>query len=118
MKNMLEWTLISECAIPKDVEKLLVEDENAVASYKTFRDSAIFTNKRLIIRDSQGLTGKKTEIYSLPYKSIFMWSTENTGVMDFNSEVELWTRAGHIKIKLAKGVDVRKFDKLIAELVL
>lgn len=118
MKNMLEWTLISECAIPKDVENLLVEGENAIAAYKTFRDSAIFTNKRLIIRDSQGLTGKKTEIYSLPYTSIFMWSTENTGVIDFSSEVELWTRVGHIKIKLSKGVDVRKFDKLIAKLVL
>ena len=117
--KILSWTLISECPIPSDVDDLLVDGEVAVAAYKTFRDSAIFTNKRLIVRDSQGLTGKKVEIYSLPYSSINMWSTENAGkFLDFNAEVELWTRAGHIKINLQKGVDIRKFDKLIANSLL
>jgi hypothetical protein len=97
----------------------MVAGETAVAAYKTFRDSAVFTNKRLIVRDAQGLTGKKVEIYSLPYSSILMWSTENAGkLLDFNSEVELWTKAGHIKVKLSKGVDVRRFDKIIAAALL
>jgi hypothetical protein len=117
--SILAWTLISECPIPNDVNDLLVEGEEAIAAYKTLRDSAIFTNKRLIVRDAQGLTGKKVEIYSLPYSSINMWSTENAGkFLDFNAEVELWTRAGHIKINLHKGVDIRKFDKLIANALL
>lgn len=117
--NILAWTLVTECLIPGDVNDLLVEGEVAVAAYKTFRDSAIFTNKRLIVRDAQGLTGKKVEIYSLPYSSINMWSTENSGkLFDVNAEVELWTRAGHIKINLNKGVDIRKFDKLIANALL
>ena len=119
MDNILSWTLISECPIPSDVNDLLVEGEFAVAAYKTFRDSAIFTNKRLIVRDAQGITGKKVEIYSLPYSSINMWSTENAGkFLDLNAEVELWTRAGHIKVNLQRGVDIRKFDKLIANAVL
>ncbi|HHW47016.1 MAG TPA: PH domain-containing protein [Clostridiaceae bacterium] len=117
--NILEWTLLSEIPIPDDVRDLLVEGEVAVAAYKTFRDSAIFTNKRLIVRDAQGLTGKKVEIYSLPYSSIIMWSTENAGrLLDLNAEVELWTRAGHIKINLRRDVDIRKFDKLIANALL
>jgi hypothetical protein len=117
--DILVWTLVSECPIPSDVNELLVEGELAVAAYKTFRDSAVFTNKRLIVRDAQGLTGKKVEIYSLPYSCINMWSTENAGkFLDFNAEVELWTRAGHIKINLQKGVDIRKIDKLIANAVL
>lgn len=96
-----------------------MEGEVAVAAYKTFRDSAIFTNKRLIVRDAQGITGKKVEIYSLPYSSINMWSTENAGTfLDVNAEVELWTRAGHIKVNVKKGVDIHKLDKLIAEAVL
>ena len=116
---ILSWTLVSECPIPQDVNDLLVEGEVAVAAYRTLRDSAIFTNKRLIVRDAQGLTGKKVEIYSLPYSSINMWSTENAGkFLDFNAEVELWTRAGHIKINLQKGVNIRKFDKLIANALL
>lgn len=89
-----------------------------VAVYKAVRDRAIFTNKRLIVRDAQGLMGKKVEVYSLPYSSINMWSTENAGTLDFNAEVELWTRAGHIKINLGRGIDVRQFDRLIAEALL
>ena len=117
--SILAWTLVSECPIPEDVNDLMDEGEVAVAAYKTFRDTAVFTNKRLIVRDAQGLTGKKVEVYSLPYSSINMWSTENAGrFLDFNAEVELWTRAGHIKINLQKGVDIRKFDKLIANALL
>ena len=117
--GILAWTLVSECPIPGDVNDLLVTGEIALAAYKTFRDAAIFTNKRLIVRDAQGLTGKKVEIYSLPYSSIFMWSSENGhGIFNVNSEIELWTKAGHIKVNLSKGLDVRRIDKLIAEAVL
>jgi hypothetical protein len=114
----LAWTLLAETDIPKDVDALLVSGEKAVAAYKTVRDSAIFTTKRLIVRDAQGLTGKKVEIYSLPYSSINMWSSENAGTLDFNSEIELWTRAGHIKVKLGKKIDIRRLDSLISNAVL
>ena len=101
------------------MQDLLVGDEQAVAAYKTFRDSAVFTTKRLIIRDAQGLRGKKVEVYSLPYTAINMWSSENAGgFLDYNAEMELWTRAGHIKVNLGKGIDVRKLDRLIAAYVL
>jgi hypothetical protein len=113
------WTLMSEIPIPDDVTQLLVQGESAVAAFKTFRDSAVFTTKRLIVRDAQGITGKKVEIYSLPYSAINMWSSENAGrLLDINAEIELWTRAGHIKIKLGKGADVRRLDSLIAWAVL
>lgn len=115
---ILSWTLQQEIPIPPDVQSLLTQGEQAVAAFKTFRDSATFTTKRLIVRDAQGLTGKKVEIYSLPYSSILMWSSENAGTLDWNSELELWTKAGHIKVKLAKGVDVRRLDSLIAWAVL
>ncbi|MBD3947451.1 PH domain-containing protein [Nocardioides ganghwensis] len=113
------WTLLQEIPVPADVNDLLVDGEQAVAAYKTFRDSAIFTTKRLIVRDAQGLTGKKVEVYSLPYSRIDMWSSENAGkLLDFNAELEMWTRAGHIKIKLDKKIDIRRLDKLIAWAVL
>ena len=117
--SITAWTFVQEIPIPHDVNDLLVEGEQAVAAYKTFRDSAIFTTKRLIVRDAQGLTGKKVEIYSLPYSRIDMWSSENAGKMlDLNAELEMWTRAGHIKIKLDKKIDIRRLDKLIAWAVL
>jgi hypothetical protein len=116
---ILAWTFVSECPIPDDLDPILVEGEKPFAAYKTFRDSAIFTNKRLIVRDAQGLTGKKVEMYSLPYSAINMWSSENAGrMLDFNAEIELWTRAGHIKVKVNKGVDIRRLDQLISQAVL
>lgn len=116
---ILAWTLRSEIPVPNDILLMLVEGEQAIASFQTFRDSATFTTKRLIVRDAQGITGKKVEIYSLPYSSISMWSSENAGgVLDRDGEIELWTRAGHIKVKLGKGADVRRIDSLIAWAVL
>lgn len=113
------WTFMNEVAVPDDVAGLLVEGEQAVTAFKTFRDSAVFTTKRLIVRDAQGITGKKVEIYSLPYSSINMWSSENAGrMLDMNAEIELWTRAGHIKIKVGKGADIRRIDSLLAWAVL
>lgn len=115
---ILSWTLQREIPIPSDVSSLLVQGEEAVAAFATFRDAAIFTTKRLIVRDAQGISGKKVEIYSLPYSSILMWSSENAGVIDWNSELELWTKAGHIKVKLGKGADIRRLDALIGWAVL
>ncbi|MBK0421997.1 PH domain-containing protein [Leucobacter sp. CSA2] len=116
---ILAWTLRNEIAIPNDILPLLVEGEQAVAAFQTFRDSATFTTKRLIVRDAQGITGRKVEVYSLPYSAINMWSSENAGgILDRDSEIELWTRAGHIKVKLGRGADVRRIDSLIAWAVL
>jgi hypothetical protein len=119
VSTITAWTLVQEIPIPGDVTNLLIDGEQAVAAYKTFRDSAVFTTKRLIVRDAQGLTGKKIEIYSLPYSSINMWSSENAGgMLDRDGELELWTRAGHIKVKLHKTIDVRRLDQLISWAVL
>lgn len=94
--TLAAWTFLNEVPIPADV-----------------------TDLRLIVRDAQGITGKKVEVYSLPYSAINMWSSENAGkVFDLNAELELWTRAGHIKIKLGKGADIRRIDSLIAWAVL
>ena len=115
----LEWVFIAKSKIPEDIEEILAPGEVAVTSYRTLRDSATFTDKRIIIRDVQGLTGKKVELYSIPYSSINMWSTETAGLLfDLSAEVELWTKMGQIKIILQKGVDVREFDRLIAHCIL
>ncbi len=118
LQHYIMWTFVNETKIPNDIEDLLIHGEQAVCAYSTVRDVAIFTNKRLIVRDAQGITGKKVEIYTLPYKSIDMYSTENAGPLDPNSEVELWTRAGHIKINLKRSADIRKIDRILAEFIL
>ena len=57
--SLLTWTFASKASVPSDVQKTLVDGEIALHAYKTIRDIAIFTNKRLIVRDAQGITGKK-----------------------------------------------------------
>ena len=114
----LKWVFYREVDVPRDIEEILVTGEVADRAFKTVRDVAVFTNKRLIVKDVQGLTGTKVEMYSLPYSAVNMWSTENAGILDFSSEVELWTRAGHIKIELKRGINIREFERLLAEYIL
>lgn len=114
----LSWTFQREIEVPGDVTDLLVAGEVAVGAYATIRDSAVFTTKRLILRDSQGLSGKKVEIYSLPYEQIVMWSSENAGTVDLNSELQLWTRIGSFKVKLAPTLNIRDLDSLLAWAIL
>lgn len=114
----LSWIFYQEIPVPHDVQELLINGEVAERAFRTVRDVAIFTNKRLIVKDVQGLTGSKVEIYSLPYSSVHMWSTENAGMLDFTLEVELWTRAGNIKIQLKRDINIRTFERLLAEYIL
>lgn len=118
LTHFAEWTFMQQIDTPKDVVESLVPGEEALATYKTVRDTATFTSRRLIVRDSQGITGKKVECYSLPWSSVNMWSVENAGHLDVNAEVELWTRAGHVKINLKRGADVNAIDRMIARYVL
>lgn len=116
---LLTWTFMSKAKPEKELLSILTEGEEILQCYKTVRDQAALTNKRIIIMDKQGITGKKVEIYSLPYRSIDMWSSENVGVLfDLNSELELWTKAGHFKLKLNPKCDIREFDKILGKAIL
>ena len=72
----------------------------------------------MIVKDVQGITRTKVDMYSLPYSAVNMWSTENAGILDYTAAVELWTRAEHIKIELKRGIDFREFERLLAEYIL
>ncbi|MBO0843321.1 MAG: PH domain-containing protein [Nocardioides sp.] len=114
----IEYTLLKEIPIPADITGLLVPGEEAVMAFKTLRDSATFTTKRLVVRDVQGV-GKKVELYSLPYHSIEMWSSENLDIIDIDKRMRLWTpHAGEVTLKLGRGADIRRIDSLIAQAVL
>jgi hypothetical protein len=118
VNQIMTWTFYEETQIPKEIENILIEGEKAEITYKTVRDVAVVTNKRIIIADRQGLTGKKVEIYTIPFKSIIMYSSENGGMLDFNAELELWTKAGNFKLNLNKKVDIRKLDRIIGMYIL
>ena len=116
--SIVTWTLQNEIAIPEDVNQLLLKGEQPVAAFRTLRDAAIFTTKRLIVRDAQDKSAEKIEVYSLPYTAIDMWYSQYTNTSDWKLEFELWTNVGNIKVKLGRGADVRRLDGLIAWAVL
>lgn len=71
---------------------LLISGEQIEHAYRLFRDLIVFTNKRLIMTDKQGLTGKKVEFMSIPYNSITKFSKESAGRFDADAEIKVWVR--------------------------
>lgn len=81
---------ISNEEVTKELEQLLAHGEEVDVAFKLIRDLIVFTNKRLLVVDKQGLTGKKVEYHSIPYKSISHFSIETAGHFDLDAELKIW----------------------------
>lgn len=106
--------------VQEELSPILGDNERVERAFKLIRDMYVFTTGRLIMIDKQGLTGKKVEYMSIPYKSITTFSVESAGHFDMDSELTLWI-SGHretIKKELKKGSDVVGIQKLLANKVL
>ncbi|OUJ73827.1 PH domain-containing protein [Hymenobacter crusticola] len=79
-------------SLQQELTRLLGAGEQIQKAYAIFRDQLIFTNKRLILANKQGVTGKKVEYLSIPYRSIERFSMETTGHFDLESELKIWVR--------------------------
>lgn len=73
-----------------EIEPLLTDDEGVERAFKVIRDLIFFTNRRLILVDKQGVTSKKVEFHSIPYKSITHFSIESSGHFDLDAELKIW----------------------------
>ena len=101
------------------VSPILLSDEKIVACYQSVRDYLLFTTKRLIAVNVQGLTGKKQDFTSLPYARIQSFSIETAGVLDLDSELELWfSSLGKVHLEFSRGSDIAAICRLIGEAVL
>ncbi|MFD1095572.1 PH domain-containing protein [Salegentibacter chungangensis] len=101
--------------------QLLVEGEDIEIGFKLVRDTFIFTNKRLILIDKQGLTGRKTEYFSVTYRSITRFSVETAGTFDLDAELKIWISGEaqpSIQKRFNKSVNVYDVQKLLAQYVL
>lgn len=81
---------LSKDEASKDLEQILTTGEEIDVAFKLIRDLIIFTDKRLILVDKQGLTGKKIDYHSIPYKSISHFSVETAGHFDLDAELKIW----------------------------
>ena len=76
--------------IQKEFAQLLAPNETVEHAYQLIRDYFVFTDKRLVLVDKQGLTGSKVEYHSIPYKSITHFSVETAGTFDLDAELKIW----------------------------
>lgn len=106
--------------IQSDLDAILMESENVVRAFKIVRDLFIFTDKRLILIDKQGITGKKAEYHSIPYKSISHFSVETAGTFDMDAEMRIYISGNMhpIQREFKRGSDIQGVQKTLAEFVL
>ncbi len=98
---------------------MLVQKEEILFTYKTIRDGIVFTNKRVIAMNIQGITGKKKDYTSLPYSKIQAYSVETAGSIDLDCELSLWfSGLGSVKFEFTGNSDVIEINKYISEYVL
>jgi hypothetical protein len=101
--------------------RLLVEGETIELGFKLIRDIFMFTDKRLILIDVQGLTGSKVEYKSMPYKSISRFSLETAGTFDLDAELKIWISSEDtpsVSKKFNKSIDVYEVQKFLASKVM
>lgn len=101
------------------VKDLLIPGEIIVGSYVSVRDRVVFTNKRIISCNVQGLTGKKIDYTSIPYSKIQTFSVETSGMLDLDAELEIWLSGiGKVKFELTGGVDIKALCQTISTFIL
>jgi hypothetical protein len=81
---------VDQESLLNDYGKLLIEGESIELGFKLIRDTFIFTSKRLILIEKQGITGSKIEYKSIIYKSISRFSIETAGTFDLEAELKIW----------------------------
>jgi hypothetical protein len=112
---------VSNEQLAKNYSKLLLENETIEMGFKLIRDTFIFTNKRLILIYIQGVTGSKTEYFSVGYKSISRFSIETAGTFELDAELKIWIASElqpSIVKQFNKSVDVYEVQKVLANYVL
>ncbi|QHL86751.1 PH domain-containing protein [Nibribacter ruber] len=112
---------VSKENLLKDYGKLLIPGEDIELGFKLLRDTFIFTTKRLILVDHQGLTGSKVEYLSISYRSISRFSVETSGTFELDAELKIWISSEanpSIKKKFNKSVNVYDVQNVLAQHVL
>lgn len=106
--------------IQKEFAQLLAPNETVEHAYQLIRDYFVFTDKRLVLVDKQGLTGSKVEYHSIPYKSITHFSVETAGTFDLDAELKIWLSgmAQPLQKQFNKKLSIYEVQSVLAGYVL
>ena len=105
--------------ILEPIHKFLIDQETVLSAFKTVRDQLIFTNKRIIAANVQGLSGKKIDYTSIPYSKIQTYSVETAGTLDRDCELDIYISSiGKIRFEIRGNFDIVSFNKVVSQYVL
>jgi len=105
--------------VREDFHKFMIAGESIFSAFKTVRDQLVFTNKRIIAANVQGIMGSKVDYTSLPYSKIQAFSVETSGTLDLDCEIEVYiSELGIARFEIKGAFDLLSFNKLISEHVL
>lgn len=101
------------------VTPLFVPGEQFISEYKGIRDYVVFTDRRVIAVNVQGLTGKKKDFTSLPYSKIQAFSVETAGTLDLDSELEMYfSGLGKVRFEISGKNDIIEIGQMISQKIL
>ena len=111
---------IDPTKLETEFSKVLAAGERIEKAYQLIRDLFIFTDKRLILVDKQGLTGSKIDYHSLPYRSITHFSIETGGHFDLDAELKVWVSGSSTPFqkKFNKRLSIYEVQSVLASYVL
>ena len=101
------------------VTPLFVPGEEFIGEYQAIRDFVVFTNKRVIAVNVQGVTGKKKDFSTFPYSKIQAFSVETSGTLDLDSELELYfSGLGKVRFEFTGASNIVEIGRLISQYIL
>lgn len=110
---------VDASALQEEYSKLFAYGEVVEKGYKLIRDVFMLTNKRLLLIDKQGITGKKVEYKSIPYKSIAGFAIETAGHFDLDAEMRIWVIGlnAALEVRFSKGVDIYQVQSILTNYI-
>lgn len=97
----------------------LTQGEQPLYAFRSVRDGVVFTNRRVIAINVQGVTGKKKEISSLPYRCVQSFAIETAGIGDIDGELDLWMSGGKkVRFEFAMGTKILSLCGALSEFLL
>lgn len=111
---------VDNASVQDEFAQLLAPGERVEHAYKLIRDFFVFTNKRLVVVDKQGLTGSKVQYHSIPYRSITHFSVETAGTFDLEAELKIWisSTAAPLSKTFNKKLSIYEVQAVLASYVM
>ena len=97
----------------------MASNEEIAFAFTSMRDKLIFTDKRVVSVNVQGITGKKVDYTSIPYSKIQVFSIETSGTLDLDSELDITISGlGTVRFELSSQTDIKSLGQYISNKVL